>query len=118
MRIDVTDEDGIHIAALSGVLDENGREAFEEQLHPLITARGNRVILDLSGVPRITSSGLGLLVTLVARANTKAANVALAAANSFVESVIGVTRLDQFFAMSPTVERAVQSMTTIAIPSE
>jgi anti-sigma B factor antagonist len=103
---------------LNGVLDENAREDFEEQLHPLITERGNRVILDLSGIPRITSSGLGLLVTLVARANTKAANVVLAAANSFVESVIGVTRLDQFFAMAPTVESAVQSMTAVATPSE
>jgi anti-sigma B factor antagonist len=106
MQIDVTQDDGTHIAALNGVLDDNGREAFESVLHPLITERGGRVVLDLSGVPRITSSGLGLLVTLVARANTKGANVVLAAATPFVESVIGVTRLDQFFTMAPTIDKA------------
>jgi anti-sigma B factor antagonist len=102
------DEDA-SIAALNGVLDENGREAFERQLHPLITDRGNRVILDLSGVPRMTSSGLSLLVTLVARGNAKGASIVLAAATPFVESVIGVTRLDRFFAMAPTVQIAVQA---------
>jgi anti-sigma B factor antagonist len=106
MRIDVTQADGKHIAALNGVLDDNGREAFESQLHPLITERDGRLVLDLSGVPRVTSSGLGLLVTLVARANTKGANVVLAAATPFVESVIGVTRLDRFFTMAPNVESA------------
>jgi anti-sigma B factor antagonist len=107
MRIDVTHEGDIYIAVLNGVLDESVREAFESQLHPLIAERGSRVILDLSGVPRLTSSGLSLLVTLVARANTRGANVVLAAASPFVESVIGVTRLDQFFAMAPTVASAV-----------
>jgi anti-sigma B factor antagonist len=108
MQIDVTQEDGTHIAALNGVLDDGGREAFESQLHPLITERDGSLILDLSGVPRVTSVGLGLLVTLVARANTKGAKVVLAAATPFVESVIGVTRLDQFFAMAPTIDRAMQ----------
>jgi anti-sigma B factor antagonist len=111
MQIDVNYEDGIHIAVLDGLLDENAREAFEEQLHLLVIERGNRVILDLSAVPRVTSSGLGLLVTLMARANTKGASLVLAAPTPFVESVIGVTRLDQFFVMAPSVERAAQSIT-------
>ncbi len=71
MEITVTQKDGIHIAQLSGVLEERDRQLVEEQLHSIITERGSRTILDLSGVPRLTSMGLGLLVTLVARANTK-----------------------------------------------
>lgn len=109
MQIDIAQNDGTSIARLNDVLDENAREAFESQLHPLITERGKRLILDLSAVPRTTSSGLGLLVTLVARANAKGSSVVLAAATPFVQSVIGVTRLDQFFAMAPTVESAIRA---------
>ena len=108
MQIDVIQKDDISsIAKLNGVLDEDARGAFENQLHPLITDQGKRLIIDLSGVPRLTSSGLSCLVTLVARANAKGSNIFLAAATPFVESVIGVTRLDRFFTMVPTVESAV-----------
>ena len=107
MQIDVVQESGVHIAKLKDVLDESAHDAFENQLHPLITERGRRLIVDLSAVPRATSSGLGLLVTLVARANTKGANVVLAAPSPFVASVLGVTRLDQFFTMAQSVESAV-----------
>jgi anti-sigma B factor antagonist len=108
MEVDVNEVDGAQIAALNGILDETSHDVFETWLHPLITERGTRLIVDLAGVPRVTSAGLSLLVTLVARANTKGSNVVLAAPTPFVESVIGVTRLDQFFAMAPTVEQAIQ----------
>jgi anti-sigma B factor antagonist len=109
MQIDVVQEGGVHVARLHDVLDESAHDVFENQLHPLITERGRRLVLDLSGVPRATSSGLGLLVTLVARANTKGANVVLAAPSPFVASVLGVTRLDQFFTMAESVESAVRA---------
>jgi len=110
MEITVTQTDGIHIAQLSGVLEESDRQIVEDQLHSIITERGSRTILDLSGVPRLTSMGLGLLVTLVARANTKGAQVVLAAPTPFVASVLQVTRLDQFFGVEPTVEEAIRRL--------
>jgi anti-sigma B factor antagonist len=110
MRIEVAQQDGVRVAALHGVIEDDYREAFERQLHPLIEEHRGRVVLDLSDVPRITSSGLGLLVTLVARANTKGATVILAAAQPFIESVLNVTRLDQFFTVTPTVAEAIKRL--------
>ncbi len=110
MEITVTQKDGLHIAQLSGVLEDRDRKVVEDQLHSIIAERGSRTILDLSGVPRLTSMGLGLLVTLVARANTKGSQVVLAAPTPFVASVIKVTRLDQFFGIEPTVSAAIQRL--------
>lgn len=106
MEITVAQVDGVFVATLLGVLDEASHRLFEEQLHPLVVERGNRVVLDLSGVPRTTSMGLSQLVTLAARANTKGASLVLAAPSPFVRSVLGVTRLDKFFALADTVEQS------------
>ena len=106
MEIDITQVDGVIIARLQGLLDEDAHGPFEEQLHPLVVERGNRVVLDLSGVPRTTSMGLGQLVTLVVRANTKGARVVLAASSPFVRSVLAVSKLDLFFAVEDSVAQA------------
>lgn len=106
MQIQMTVSDGVIVAALDGVLDEAARQPFETQLHPLVVERGARLALDLSAVPRATSTGLGQLVSLVARANTKGASVMLAAPSPFVRSVLAVSRLDQFFAIADTVAEA------------
>jgi anti-sigma B factor antagonist len=110
MEITVTTRDGLHIAKLEGVLEESDRRAVQEQLHSLIEDPDSRVVVDLSGVPRMTSSGLGLLVTLVARANTKGAKVVLAAPTPFVASVLKVTRLDNFFGVAPTIDDAIRRL--------
>jgi anti-sigma B factor antagonist len=110
MEITVTKKDGIHFASLDGVIEESDRRAVQEQLHPLIEDPKERVVVDLSKVPRVTSSGLGLLVTLVARANTKGAKIVLAAPTPFVASVLKVTRLDNFFGVAPTVDDAIRRL--------
>jgi anti-sigma B factor antagonist len=109
MEITVAQEGGVYVATLRGVLDEESHALFEQLLHPLVVQRGNRVVLDLSGVPRTTSMGLSELVTLAARANTKGASVVLAAPSPFVRSVLGVTRLDTFFALADTVEQSLRA---------
>jgi anti-sigma B factor antagonist len=110
MEITVTKKDGIHTAVLDGVLEESDRRALQEQLHSLIEDPSNRTVIDLSRVPRVTSSGLGLLVTLVARANTKGAKVVLAAPTPFVAQILKVTRLDNYFGVVPTVDDAIRRL--------
>ena len=111
MEIKVEQVNGVFVARLSGVLDEESHGHFEEKLHPLVVERGNRIVLDLAGVPRITSMGLSELVTLAARANTKGATLVLAAPSPFVRSVLSVTRLDKFFSVMETVEQLLREGT-------
>jgi anti-anti-sigma factor len=106
MEINVKPVGGAFVATLVGVLNEESRNQFDELLHPLVVERGQRLVLDLSGVPRTTSLGLGQLVSLVARANSKGATVVLAAPSPFMRSVLGVTRLDKFFVVMDSVETA------------
>ena len=60
--IDIKRRDGVTVASTKGPIDETAREPFRELLHPLVGQKGSRLVVDLSGSPRINSAGLGNLV--------------------------------------------------------
>jgi anti-sigma B factor antagonist len=107
MELTLSSRDGCTIAAIQGPLDESARDSFREQLHPLVGKKGTRLIVDLSGSPRINSAGIGNLVALTADANTNSSRVVLASPQTFVSMVIQVTRLDKFFSIAPDLEAAI-----------
>ncbi len=107
MKIQVTEHDDHVLARLEGVLDEESQAAFDEHLHPLAAEGGRQIVLDIGGVPRATSAGIGHLVTLVARINTKQGRIVLASPTPFVSTVFGATRLSKYFDIEDDVESAV-----------
>jgi anti-anti-sigma factor len=104
MDVVVSERDGIVIAHVEGTLDEGAKLIFDQALHSLIEKPGRRVLIDLSGSERATSAGIGSLVTLVSRANSKGSRVVLAGPRPFVHTVLRATKLDRFFDIAPTVE--------------
>jgi len=95
------------VARLNGIIDESAKATFDEYLHPIISTPGRRLLLDLSGCERINSLGIGLLVTLVSRANTKESHIVLASPTPFVSSILKVTKLTKFFEIEDAIEAAV-----------
>jgi anti-anti-sigma factor len=110
MELTVTRHDGYVVARSSGNLDDSTREPFREQLHPLFATKGTRLIVDLSGSPRVNSAGIGNLVALVADANTNDSHVILSQPQPYVSMVISVTRLDRFFEITTSVEDAISRL--------
>jgi anti-anti-sigma factor len=107
MELTLTSRDGLTVAQTKGPIDESARDAFREHLHPLVGKKGTRLIIDLSGSPRINSSGIGNLVALTADANTNESVVVLCCPQTFISMVIQVTRLDKFFTIAPDLDAAV-----------
>jgi anti-sigma B factor antagonist len=107
MELTLTTKDGFPVAATQGILDESAKEPFREKLHPLVGAKGTRLIVDLAGSPRINSSGIGNLVALTADANTNDSRVVFCNLQPYVSMVIGVTKLDKFFNIAPDLDAAV-----------
>ncbi|MFM2095846.1 MAG: hypothetical protein RIS70_2970 [Planctomycetota bacterium] len=102
MQVTVTQATGYVLAKTDGKIDESARDVFREQLHPLVGQSGSKMVIDLSGSPRIDSRGVGCLVALVADANTSGSRVVFCNLQPFVSGVIGVTRLDKFFEIATT----------------
>jgi len=107
MELKLTPHSDHVLAKVTGPIDDHARGPFREQLHPLFAKPGTRLILDLSGAPRINSSGIGNLVALAADANTNGCRVTFCALTPFVASVMAVTKLDKFFDIETSVSDAV-----------
>jgi anti-anti-sigma factor len=110
MDVTFVPNDGYVLARTGGPIDESAKEAFHEQLHPLI-ADGTRLILDLAGSQRIDSQGVSNLVTLVAHANTNSSRVIFCNLQPYVATVLSVTKLDKFFDVAPSLDEAIARAT-------
>jgi anti-anti-sigma factor len=110
VEIAITQGEGYSLATISGPLDDSAPDAFRETLHPLFNDRGVRLVVDLSGSPRVSSVGLTAMVRLVTDANTRAGRVIFAAPVPFVSEVFRVTKLEKFFDVAPTRANAIEQL--------
>jgi anti-anti-sigma factor len=108
MELRLTHEEGYVLAQLQGVIDDSAEEPFREFLLPVVRQRGTKLVLDMSGAPRITSSGISQLVLLVTNANTNNSRVVLTGATPFVAGVLSVTKLDRFFEQAESLSLALE----------
>ena len=103
MKIDIDESGPFVLAKLSGDLDTESSETFSGSLEEHV---GKRLLLDLSGVELISSSGLGAIINLVVRARTCGGHVILVSPSVFVQGIFETTSLDKWFDIATTLEDA------------
>ncbi|MFZ0731437.1 MAG: STAS domain-containing protein [Candidatus Sulfotelmatobacter sp.] len=69
------------------------------------------MILDLSGVPYLDSSGLGSLVSACTSCAKAGRRVALTGVNKRVLKVFEITKVEHVFLMFPTLSDAIEALT-------
>ncbi len=69
------------------------------------------MILDLTGVPYLDSSGLGSLVSACTSCTKSGRRVALTGVNQRVRRVFEITKVEQVFLMFPTLSDAIEAFT-------
>jgi len=110
MKLAVENRENYTIVRCHGLVDASLREESDEVVHPLIESHTARVLFDLSGVDRITSEGLSVFVSLVARANSKGSRIVFAAPTPFVKAVLETTQLIKFLETEDTIEQGVDRL--------
>jgi anti-anti-sigma factor len=105
-------QDGVRIVRLSGPLDVSQALALRELLGGQIDGPGARVLVDLSEVPLIDSSGIGVMVGAHRRADGvgSGAAFALAGAGTTVARVFALTRTDRLLRLYDTVPEGVEAL--------
>src|ERR1700739_4924499 len=97
-----------------GVLSLHGPLTMEN-VSPFLNAvrRENAptMILDLSGVPYLDSSGLGSLVSASTSCAKAGRRMALTGVNKRVRKVFEITKVEQVFLMFPTLSDAIEAFT-------
>ena len=72
--------------------------------------KGADVVVDLSGVDIMNSSGLGMLVAASRTVGAAGGTLALAGANETLQKLLKMTRLDTVFAQHSTRQEAIESL--------
>ena len=97
-----------------GVLSFHGPLTMEN-VTPFLNAvrRENAptMILDLTHVPYVDSSGLGSLVTAATSCTKTGRRIALTGVNTRVLKVFEITRVERIFLMFPTLSDAIEAFT-------
>ena len=105
------DESGpIPIAKLTGEWRATEEQECQEELHLLVATAGAKLIIELSGLQMIDSSGLAVLISVVTHARLSKARVILVAPSPFVAGVFEVTHLDRWFDVCRDVDEAARRL--------
>ncbi len=110
MKLSSKEVDGITIIALEGnVLGGPDASALNDQLHKFTEKRKKNIIVDLSKVQSMNSSGLSMLITALTTMKNAGGDLRLAAASKKIESLLVITKLSTVFELYPTVKKAIAS---------
>lgn len=101
--------DNCQLFRLTGLLDAFSEPTFRKVLSKFIEEGPNQIILDLSQIDFVDSSGLGALVQLAKQAQSAGGSSQIVT-NARVTQTVKLVRLEQFLSLRPTVEAALESV--------
>lgn len=92
----------------AGEVDLHNSPQLRAKLHAMLDRRQTRIVIDLSQVSYMDSSGVGTIVEAKRRADREGAALVLAGMQPRVRSVFEITQLDKFFTILDDPEQAKQ----------
>ncbi|MFQ5612464.1 MAG: STAS domain-containing protein [Anaerolineae bacterium] len=104
-------EDDIRLVRLEGRLDAAGSPEVRDKLRSLAAQEQPKLIIDLSQVSFIDSSGLGALVSGLKAARQQNGDILLAGAQQQAQTLFKLTMLDQIFKVYDSPEEALAHWT-------
>lgn len=109
MNITTTErKTGIFVVGLEGDLDMSTSPQVRNILLPIFKKGASHIIVDLSGVPYIDSSGIATFVEALQLSRRGSVRFTLAGAGRTVESIFELAYLKNVFEMAPDVERVLK----------
>ncbi|GMU34030.1 MAG: hypothetical protein AMXMBFR20_19020 [Planctomycetia bacterium] len=97
------------IVSLEGDVDLHHSPALHAALVEVAGERPKRLVLDMSGVPYIDSSGVGTFVEVFRRVTAYKGKMIFFGLNDRVRSVFEITKLDKFFVICQNEDQATQA---------
>ncbi|NER39011.1 MAG: STAS domain-containing protein [Oscillatoria sp. SIO1A7] len=94
---------------LTGLLDAFSETIFRKALGKCIDEGPTNLILDLSKIDFVDSSGLGALVQLVKKAQSKEGSLQIVT-NARVTQTVKLVRLEKFLSLQPSVQEAIDKI--------
>jgi anti-sigma B factor antagonist len=110
MKIKTTEKYGAAVIELKGnVMGGDDTKDFNDLLHKLVGENKLNIVVDLSDVKFMNSSGLGMLIGGLTTMKKSNGSLKLARVGDKIESLLIITKLITIFESHDTVEEAVNS---------
>jgi anti-sigma B factor antagonist len=84
-------------------------QEFKDQIYQLLDEGVTKFVIDMKGVKRMDSTGLGVLISALTSVRKRGGEFKLSEVNDIMESILIMTKLDSIFETHKTTEAAVQS---------
>ena len=110
--------DVVVIALKGNLMGEPETSEFRDQVKSAVAEGFQKVVLDVSKVKWVNSSGLGSLISALATVNNAGGDMRIANVTEKIESLFMITQLVRVFKSFETVERAVASFLVDPIPGQ
>ena len=91
---------------VTGDVDLHRSTELQNELMEVLGKKPDTVIVDLSGVPYMDSSGVASLVKLLSRTRKGGIELKLVAPTVKVRSILEITRLDSVFTIADSLDEA------------
>jgi anti-sigma B factor antagonist len=106
-----TQQEGIIIYKLEGeIIDKSQTVELTEQINKMISSGKKNIVLELSGLRYMNSSGLNVLVGILTKARNAGGEVLVCNISAKVRELLVVTKLDTIFHILPSVEEAIKKL--------
>ncbi|MFO7915631.1 MAG: STAS domain-containing protein [Candidatus Krumholzibacteriales bacterium] len=110
MKYRIREQDGVTIIDLSGkVMGGTDAEVFKDCIYGLLEEDRKRIIVNLSKVTWINSSGVGILITGYTTMRKKNGDLKLLNVSEKIKSILYVTKLNLIFECYEDEDEAVGS---------
>ncbi len=110
MSFSSSEREGVLVIVMEGNM-LGGTEAYplREYLHSAVQNGKKNIVVDLSQVARINSSGLGMLIGALTTMKNAGGSLKLAGVNDTIRNLISIAKLSSVFETYSTVDEAVRS---------
>lgn len=98
--------DSANVFTPEGAIDLHVSPEMRASLYALIDAKPKRLVVDLSRVPYVDSSGIAVLIGAMQSLELEGGTFMLAGAQEAVRMILESARLDQYFRLFPDVDSA------------
>jgi len=106
LHISSHERDGTIVVCPSGEIDLSQSPTLRQFLHEVLAKQPPAVVIDLSNVPYMDSSGVATLVEAMQQARRYNGRIVLCGLQDKVKSIFEIARLDMVFTIVDTEEEA------------
>ena len=109
--LEIVCEENLAILKIDGEIIFDNSNSFKEESKKRISEKNcDHLIIDLSKVPYIDSSGIGFILSLFKFMRTQGGKLVIANANQKIKKVFEITKMTQVFQMYDNIEEAIENL--------